>query len=353
MDEPKTILVIAWGGIGDIVCLSPALLALRKRYHEAKIVILCENNTPCELIKCWNGAYTFSIKEKKFKGFSGKIRLIKKLRQFYPDVSVMNAVGPSFRSAFISVLSGARIRIGKSVRGKGFLNTIRFPEYRIHEIDANFEIFKYFGVERADEKPFVQIPEDSFLFVNRWCKDRKITPKEVIGIHPGASDRNKRWDKFSELIRSFMKEGERLVIFGSEDERSYIETIAKDCREGLSYLSDSVNEPYGQASIFSFIGYPITYAAAMISCCKLFIGNDSGPSHLASALSVPTITIFGPTSWERGRPYGDKSIIVKSNLPCSPCSWLGVGIKCKSLECLKEIKVGEVYEKAMEVLGDG
>ncbi len=337
MDKPKSILVIAWGGIGDMICLSPALLALRKKYPETRIVILCENNTPCELIRYWNGAYTFSMREKEFKGLFGKLRIIRILRGFCFDRSVMNAVGPSFRSAVISLLSGARVRIGKSVRGKGFLNTIKFPEYRMHEIDANFEIFKYLGIERDNEKPFVEIPKNSFLFVDRWCKEMKIIPKKVIGIHPGAGDKNKKWDKFGELMRLFTKDEKKLVVFGTEDERDYIEGIIEDC--GIRNY------------ILPFIGYPITHVSAMISYCELFVGNDSGLSHLASAVSVHTITIFGPSSWERGRPYGNKCIIIKSNLPCSPCSWLGMGIKCKSLECLKAIKAKDVYRKAMAAVG--
>ncbi len=333
MDKPKTVLVIAWGGIGDMICLTPALLALRKRYPGMRMVVLCENNTPRELISHWKGVCTLSMRERKFEGISGKLKMIKELRRFCFDVSVMNAVGPSFRSAVISLLSGARVRIGKSVRGRGFFNTIRFPEYRMHEVDTNFEIFRYLDVERGDEKPFVQIPEESFLFVDRWYEERKITARGIIGIHPGAGDKKKRWDKFGELMESFLRKGKKIVVFGTEDERYYIESIVPQNK-----------------CVFPFVGYSITQTSAMINRCELFIGNDSGLSHLASALSVPTVTIFGPSSWKRGRPYGDKSVIVKSNLPCSPCSWLGVGIKCRTLKCLKEIRVEDVYREAEKLM---
>ena len=333
MDKIKSVLVIAWGGIGDIVCLSPSLLALRKTYPEARIVVLCENNIPCELLKSWKEIYILSMKEKGYSGLLGKILLMKKLRRFNFNVGIMNSVGPSFRSALILFLSGAKKRIGKSTDGRGFLNSVKFTEYRLHEIDANFKIFKSMDVERDGEKPFVVIPEHSIEFVDRWCSEREIVSKEIVGIHPCAGDIKKRWSKFDELIKLLTKKGQKIVVFGSEEEREYIKSIIPE-----------------SGYIFTFIGYELSHVAAMIRSCKLLIGNDSGLSHLASALSVPTITIFGPSSWERGKPYGDKSVIVKSDLPCSPCSWLGVGIKCESLECMKRISVDDVYREVVKVI---
>jgi heptosyltransferase-2 len=343
VDTSKNILIIAWGGIGDIVCLSPALLALRNRYPRANVTILCENDAPYKLISNWGEVATLCMKEKKFQGLSGKIQMIKTIRSLCVGTATMNAVGPSLRSAIIFLLSGAKIRIGKNIRGRGFLNTIKFTEYRMHEIDANFQIFKFLGVEKGNEKPFVRVPKESFQFVSEWCRDRKILPKEVIGIHPGAGDEKRRWDKFGELMRLFIEKKEKLVVFGIETEKDYIESIIRNCWENLQASTKNNN-------IFPFIGYPINYTSAMIANCKVFIGNDSGLAHIASALSIPTAAIFGPASWERSGPYGNKSVIVKSDLPCSPCSWTGVRIRCKSLECLKRIKVEDVYREAEKLM---
>ncbi len=315
-----------------MVCLTPALLALRKTYPDTDLVILCENKTPCGLLSNWREARVLSMKEDRFKGISGKVRLLRTLRRFGFDLGVMNSVGPSLRSALILSLSGAKTRIGKSIGGRGFLNTIRFPEYRVHEIDANFEIFKKFGVERNDEKPFVAIPDSSVGFVKMWCLQRNIFTEPLVGLHPGAGDKKKRWDKYGELSRLIIEGGRKVIVFGSSKETDYIENVIPQDED-----------------IFRFVGYPLTHVAAMISRCEVLIGNDSGLSHLSSALSVATVTIFGPSSWIRGKPYGERSVIIKSDLSCSPCSWLGVGIRCESVECLKRIKAQDVYRKAVEL----
>ena len=104
------------------------------------------------------------------------------------------------------------------------------------------------------------------------------------------------------------------------------------------------------------INSSLKLAAALIQKCNLFISNDSGLMHIATAMGVKTIVIFGPTNYKRTAPYGENCYIVRKKLPCSSCLTYpfystSSAINCKkNTKCIKEIKVNEVMDKIDKLL---
>jgi ADP-heptose:LPS heptosyltransferase len=83
--------------------------------------------------------------------------------------------------------------------------------------------------------------------------------------------------------------------------------------------------------------------------CRFFIGNDSGISHMAAALGLPTVAIFGPTDPRVWSPRGEKVVVVRKEIPCSPCPQERF-FQCKNFECLKGIEISEVL-RGLERMG--
>jgi heptosyltransferase II len=131
----------------------------------------------------------------------------------------------------------------------------------------------------------------------------------------------------------------KILLFGSEKDSSSVNQVVASMRNEAINLCGKTN---------------IKTLSFLISKCHLFITNDSGPMHLASASQIPLVAIFGPTTRELGFfPLGAKSIVVEIDLPCRPCSLHG-GEKCPlgHFKCMKEISAEMVLEPARKFLFD-
>ena len=164
----------------------------------------------------------------------------------------------------------------------------------------------------------------------------------------GASDLNmKAWalSNFLELGRRLINSYDAgIVIVGGieEEDRWKIIMEALGC------------------NIASFLGYPVDETAAIIEQCDLFVGNDSGPTHLAASVGTPVVGLYGPTNYCRTRQYGPETRIVRNEFPCSPCwcplDWerferLAVKRKgCMPAKCLQTLKVDQVFFACSDVL---
>ena len=96
-------------------------------------------------------------------------------------------------------------------------------------------------------------------------------------------------------------------------------------------------------------GLTLLQLASVMEACWFYVGNDSGVSHMAAALGLPTIVIFGPTDQRVWSPKGEKTFVVRREVPCSPCPQERF-FQCIDFECLRGIEMGEVL-KALEKIG--
>ena len=173
-----------------------------------------------------------------------------------------------------------------------------------------------------------------------FVKNKNKQPvKPVIGIAPGAKWETKRWPKeyFKELIELINKDKDcEIRIFGSKDE-FYI----------ASYIKN------GYKNVVNFAGeLSIRKTAEFMAECSLVVSNDSALMHLASALDIPVIAIFGPTVKEFGfYPKGKSYVLEKKELTCRPCSLHGTN-RCRknNHKCMEDIKPQDVYKPIKKLL---
>ena len=158
----------------------------------------------------------------------------------------------------------------------------------------------------------------------------------MVGIHPGGSSFRKRWNEsdFAEIADRIVAEyqGKILILRGPNEvdiERNILENINSSV---ICYVPESIRE-----------------LASLIFGCELFICNDSGPMHIAAALNVPTVAIFGPTDHITWGPLSDQSTVVRRYLPCWPCS----PTLCQlGWECVKKLSVDTVWKAVQDKLAE-
>jgi len=158
----------------------------------------------------------------------------------------------------------------------------------------------------------------------------------LVGVNPGATyGTAKRWlpDRFAELCDRLCRTYDaRIVIFGAPGEKEVADRIGRLMRYSAVNLCGKTN---------------LREAMAVIERCRLFVTNDSGLMHVAAALDIPLVAIFGSTNPVTTGPSSSKSHVVRVPIPCSPC----LKPECPTdHRCMKEISVDMVWARAEALL---
>jgi heptosyltransferase-2 len=346
MEEYKKILIIRLSSLGDVVLTTPVIKALKKKFPQSEIYFLTKENY-FEVLK--NNPHLSSVirfnPDKEHRGFSGLKKLIKELNQYNFDLIV--DLHSNLRSFLIRHWTKANKKIKYKKRALARFFMVHFKWLKIKSqptVDSYLLSLRKIGIENRERKPKIFLDDKSEGFVNAFLLQNKIEKDDIlIGVSPGAKWETKRWnkEKFVQLCRILLK-GERykIILFGSNEEKNLIEDVAQ-------------NFPRG---VFKAIGLSLLELSALIKMCKLFVSNDSGPMHMATAMDVPVIAIFGPTHPNLGFSLlGEKNVILTTSEKCSPCSLHGEK-PCKKEKqyCFENISAEEVaavvIKKCSEVI---
>jgi ADP-heptose:LPS heptosyltransferase len=154
-------------------------------------------------------------------------------------------------------------------------------------------------------------------------------------IHPGSGSKKKMWplDRFLELIRYFQRHSSSRIV------------VTLGPAEGPEFQRalGGMEWELGSTAPLLVKGLSLLELASVMEGCHLYIGNDSGITHMAAALGIPTVAIFGPSDHKIWSPRGEKVFVVRKEMNCSPCSQEKF-VQCKHSECLREIQIGDVLE---------
>ena len=321
---------------------TPAIIALKEKFPSAQITVGVKEanrgliSLPGIVDRVVGLDAPWVVKsENKRQQWKALLRNIRELRKEKFDL-VIDFKG-DLRNIIllflIIFLKGSKERVSYGIRGGGFLLTRRIKyEFGIrHEIDRNLDIVRAIAGEAERQVPRYDVsPADETKYEQKF--PGLFPPNnKFIGIHPGANSPSKRWPVkfFAELANRIEKEGlGRVVVFVGPNE----ESVINEMKHGLA------------PQILIRDDLPLEALAVEFKKLDLFIGNDSGPFHLAEAVGTKVITIFGATYPEIVGPVREGSEIIKTRRPCAPCRIPGQKETCKSFDCLKEISVDEVYE---------
>jgi heptosyltransferase-2 len=337
----KRLLIRSANWIGDAVMTTPAVRTIRKGFPNTHISLLAkpwvapvfENSEHIDQLLIYDG-------EKRHKRFSGKFRLARDLKKYNFDAAIL--MQNAFEAALITFLAGIPIRIGYSTDARRLLLTHAVPctkeIKKKHQTDYYLNILRAIGLPWDNRGLYLKLSQKDKLRAERILLEQHLSlENKLIGINPGATyGPAKQWspDRYANLAdRIQALFGVRVIIFGGPDDKMLGRKISQKMRHRPVDLS-------GKTSLGE--------AMALIERCDLFITNDSGLMHVAAALDVPLIAVFGSTNPVATGPLGSSSKVVQAAVPCSPC----LKSECPEghLNCMDQIDVDRVYDSVKEML---
>jgi heptosyltransferase-2 len=318
----SNILVRATNWVGDAVMCVPALQALRGRFPAARIVILA---------KPWvAGLYArepFADEVIPYtQGYWATARMLRE-RRFDAAILLQNA----FEAALIVRLARIPVRIGYNRDARGLLLTSAIPVPAPGQIPRHQRFYYLELLRRAGL--IDGLPENDAIHLTR----PEVALRPMIGVSPGAAYGGaKRWlpERFAEAAATVASvHGASIALFGSASERAVCDQIA-----ALLPGREVINHA-GRTTLAEFID--------LAAACEVFLTNDSGAMHIASALGVPTVVVFGATDHEATGPTGARARIVREPVDCSPCLLRECPIDHR---CMTRVPSGRVAEEALKLI---
>jgi heptosyltransferase-2 len=344
---PQKILIREVNWIGDAVLTIPSIHSIRRAFPDAHISLLVkpwvadifkENADINEVIIYGDEHQGFG----RFK-FAGML----KMKNFDTAILLQNA----FDAALLAWLAEIPCRIGYGTDFRGLLLTTALPLSKDimtqHQVNYYLNIVKSIGIDTAETLPYLILSDNERQYARRVILPVTEQNLPLIGINPGATYGSaKRWlpERFTELIIKIINELDgRVILFGSPSEVNHAEDIVNGVISHGQHITDQTSRVLNMAGKTS-----LRELAALIAECDAFITNDSGPMHMASALLVPIVAIFGSTDSTTTGPFGQGHKVVSKNLPCAPC----MKRECPEghLNCMSEISVSDVFSALKEVL---
>ncbi len=310
------ILIRATNWIGDAIMALPALRAVRKRFPEGRIAIVARPYV-ADIYKDQEICDQLIPYDPKglHRGLSGRERLASELRERKFDVALL--LQNAFDAAWLAWRANIPERIGYARDGRSFLLTKAVPVPRNGEIPAHekfyyLELLRRAGwLDSVPDESFIdlRVPEEKSRRAEEFLRNSGLRPGAVrIAIGAGASYGSaKCWppSRFAEVTNRLQSEADAdVILFGTAGEATVSMAISSEMRRPPINL-------IGKTAISDL---PV-----LLSRCHLFIGNDSGAMHVAAAVGLPIVAVFGPTDPFGTAPVTPRCSIVQQKPYCSPC----------------------------------
>ncbi|MBI2953454.1 MAG: glycosyltransferase family 9 protein [Chloroflexi bacterium] len=401
----KAIAIIKPCCLGDVLMSTPVLKAIREAFPDARVDFVvgswskqavAGNPHLDRVVDCGRvGGGSYSPGE--------YLALVRRLRQERYDTCFVFE-----RSVFLTLLpwlAGIPRRIGLDSEGRGFPLTIRVPCAGVrHEVELYLDVVRALGLDprrnRLEFYPSAQDVEKARQLIRAsgsgttetrrhggednvgdgnvaappgGARDRSVSemrkladtkggstteqnaPKpldqphpcphaSLVAIHPGGGVNPgmeliaKRWParRFAAIADRVIEEyAGNVLIVGAESDAPLADEMEREM----------VRRPINLAGKITF-----GELAGVLASCQLFIGNDTGPLHLAVAVGAPVVAIFGPTDARAYGPYSDEARVVQANTSCRPCFEKGAARPCATYDCVMAIKEDQVWQAVQELL---
>ena len=309
----QCILVRTTNWVGDLVMTTPAIEAVRMNFPDSTLTVLArpwvtpllENHPAVDHVlplKTGNGYFSHSVEI---------IRAARELRKMKFDLAII--FQNAFEAALLAYLGGIRLRIGYNTDGRGFLlshSVIRGEEVlSLHQVEYYLSLLRAMGWEAESRDPRLFVSEKDKETIHSLLSSKGIGQEHfLLGLSPGAVfGPAKRWpaERFA-AIGDWAADrwGAKIVVMGTQGEMGICSAVSHSMKH------DPVNL-CGRTKLGE--------AMALIERCQFFVTNDSGLMHIAAALNVPMVAIFGSTDPVATGPRSGKARIVQQPVDCAPC----------------------------------
>ncbi|MFH0984236.1 MAG: glycosyltransferase family 9 protein [Candidatus Omnitrophota bacterium] len=310
----RRVLVIRLDHIGDVVMSRPAIRALHKKFPHAAIDLLVTGDIAPLFA---SSKEIRSVIAAKHGWFDRKASFAQKWSEFWRLVGIVKAgsydVGidlrGDIRNILLMFLGQIKHTIGYGITGAGFLlNDEVLHDADQHQVKLNLNLLSSFHVAQDNKLlPFEYSSETAQQF---WKKIDVLPPTTLlprIALHMGSGYPSKRWpfENFRALIQQIDREAlAQIVLIGTESEKA----AAPD----LKLNSERLIDLRGKTTLKEL---PI-----LLDVCDVFIGNDSGPAHIAAAQGLEVLLLVSGTNDIRlWHPWTERLTLLQHEVPCSPC----------------------------------
>ncbi len=334
LNHIQKILIIKLRAIGDVILSTIVIPNLRQAFPNAQIDFLTER--PAADVVLGNPLlnHVHILELKKIQSLPFKLRwkenrkFIRQIREKKYDL-VFDFFGNP-RSALLTWLSRGKIRVGYNWRGRqlAYNRVIKSRAATVHEAEFHLDALRALQISIVSRE--LQFPIDDFSrnFALEFLNRHNLTNTFLVGINCSGGWAAKRWplERFAQLADGLVAHYQaRILILWGPKERLDAQKLASLMKQPITFAPPTA----------------LKQSAALINNCKLIISNDSGPMHLAAALKVPTVGIFGPTNPRLQGPYGAIHEIARhETLPCLGCN----KVKCDHVSCMLKLPVEVVWQ---------
>ena len=352
--EESGLLVVRLRSIGDIVLLTPALALLKRWRADLKISVLVESRFS-QLLEAGPDIdriivypKPFSRKTNRRAGLGAFLGKISELRREKFQVAVNLHGGPT--SALLTAASGARRRVGFAHYPNGFLYHVRVPDARrilgqevVHTAEHQASAFFWLGLPKREVPPPRLFLREEWNAAARAKLQRAgVEPGAPYAVlHPPALFATKQWppERYAEMGKMLESEKSLPVVY--------------TCGPGESQVLGEVEQAAAHTDprrpIRKLDGLQLSELMGVLAGAKLFVGNDSGPAHIAGAFGIPVVAVFGSSNSQIWKPWRAEAQVVQNSYPCNPCP----GDRCYEFErpeCILSVRAEQVWEAVEKAL---
>ncbi len=335
--SPESVLVLRFSAVGDVVLTSPAIEALHNAWPKARIIyavkerlapLVQHNPFIGEVVPLRQGEGPLSFSRRlRATGYEVLLDLHDKIRS--KMLRALLPLGPRCVWHKRDLTETVAVKLGL----QPYHARMRFAD-RYH---AAVERLVGATLPRGRLRYFLG-PDDVSLATELLRGAGVSLAAPILCVSPGANWETKRWPaaRFAELARRALARGFQVVVQGSASETRLAQEVAR--------------EAPGAVDLSAGLDLPVL--GGVLSLCAAFVGNDSGPMHMARALGVPTLALFGSTDPEMFEFAGHRALFVEG-IPCAPCSFYGRA-RCPRghFRCMRELEVDAAWE-AFTPLAEG
>jgi lipopolysaccharide heptosyltransferase II len=354
----KNALIINPFGIGDVLFTTPIIHTLKDTFRNIKLGYLCnrrtapilENNPHIDLLFIYERDEFVGIRKKSFISWVNKnLKFLDEIKRKKFDLVVDLSLNSQYE--FFSWYAGIKTRIGYDYKGRGWLLTkkIKLEGYdNKHIVEYYADLLKLIDINIKYKKLELYLEQRDTSWAEEFLDEKKIDADGLlVAVIPGAGASwgktayLKHWsaENFARLSDKIIENYKaKIIIMGDLSEQKIANSILKCMhREAI--------DATGQTSLGQF--------AALLSKARLAITNDGGPLHIAVAMGIKAVAIFGPVDERVYGPYpkSDQQIVVKKGIDCQPCyRRFRMPICQKNRECLTTITVEDAYSAVERLL---
>lgn len=286
------ILIVMEEGIGNMIMLTPALKGLKQLFAEAEITVLGRQPS----LQVLEGLNVKTLTEPAEDGLY--------------DICFYTIWGSNYERLY-----------GEKIRGQCTQRafTVSMDDPDVHEIEQHFKIARFLGYKKDVPETHCPVTEADVP----WTTSDRVVALGDTSLDDPAWQR-KRWPHYKDLAWELTKKGYEVVLVGGPSEAAQF-------------------NPEGWPTVHNLLGrYGLAGTAGILAKCSLFVGNDSGPAHMAAAVGIPTYVIFGATRVSKNRPDGANVTVIEKGLSCSPCQYSPRWESCDRWRCVDEITPQEI-----------